>query len=218
MNPNPPDLDTTAVLLVDFQEDFTEEKKGSLAVAGTDATYIETIIQATKDFADQEIPIYATQDWHPKNHMSFDTNNPGANLFDTIEINGRSQIMWPAHCVQGTDGAKLLMESKGFEAVIQKGTDPDFDSYSGFADDGGKKTGLDARLKKAGITDLFIYGLATDFCVKFTVLDAISSGYRVHLLLNLCRGVAPDTTTPAIEEMRNKGAIITDAAAATVSV
>lgn len=213
MSKQPEDHNKKAVLLVDFQEDFTEEKNGSLAVAGTDATYIETVVQATRTFAKQGLAVYATQDWHPKSHMSFSINNPGTNLFDTIEINGRSQIMWPAHCVQGTTGAEFMMENDLFEQVVQKGTDPDFDSYSGFADDGGKKTELDELLTQAGITELFIYGLATDFCIKFTVLDAIAAGYRVRLLLDLCRGVAPDTTASAIEEMRKKGAVITEKSA-----
>ncbi|MEN8243857.1 MAG: bifunctional nicotinamidase/pyrazinamidase [Thermodesulfobacteriota bacterium] len=213
MNAQPGKNDKTAVLLVDFQEDFTVEKKGSLAVAGTDVTYIETVIQATQAFSEKGIPVYATQDWHPENHMCFGVNNPGATLFEPIEIDGRSQIMWPAHCIQGTDGANIMMGNDRFEAVVQKGMDPKFDSYSGFTDDGGEKTGLDNQLKQAGITDLFVYGLATDVCVKFTVLDAITAGYRVHLLCDLCRGLTPEGITAAIEEMREKGTIITDTAA-----
>jgi len=213
MNTQPGKSDKPAVLLVDFQEDFTEEKKGSLAVAGTDATYIESVIQATQAFSEKRVPAYATQDWHPENHMSFGINNSGATLFEPFKIDGRSQIMWPAHCIQGTDGANIMMENDRFEVVVQKGMDPKFDSYSGFADDGGKKTGLDNHLKQAGITDLIVYGLATDVCVKFTVLDAISEGYRVHLLCDLSRGVTPEGITEAIEEMRKKGTIITDTAA-----
>lgn len=213
MNKPIDDRGKKAILLVDFQEDFTEEKKGSLAVPGTDAAYIEKVLTTTRLFAQLGVPIYATQDWHPENHMSFSLNNPGTNLFDTIEINGRSQIMWPAHCVQGTAGANIIAEDILFEGIVQKGTDPDFDSYSGFADDGGKKTALDNLLKQACISELFIYGLATDFCVKFTVLDAIAAGYRVHLILDLCRGVAPDTTSAAIQEMRAKGVIFNDKSA-----
>jgi len=201
-----------AVLIVDFQEDFTEEKNGALAVAGTDAAYIDTVIRTTEALARQGYPVYATQDWHPENHTSFVTSHPGASLFESIDIDGRPQIMWPPHCVQGTPGAAIMLADNLIEQVIQKGSDPGFDSYSGFADDGGRPTGLNEQLAKAGIKELLVYGLATDFCVKFTVLDALAAGYRVHLLLDLCRGVAPDSTEAALEELRAKGVVISNAA------
>ncbi|RUA02879.1 MAG: bifunctional nicotinamidase/pyrazinamidase [Deltaproteobacteria bacterium] len=213
MNQPTDNHDKSAVLLVDFQEDFTEDKNGALAVAGTDAAYIDAVARATRALSGQGLPIYATQDWHPETHMSFVTNHPGAEVFTPLEIDGRSQIMWPPHCVQGTAGASIMLADDLFEQVIQKGSDARFDSYSGFADDGGKQTALEEQLANAGIKELLVYGLATDFCVKFTVLDALAAGYRVHLLLDLCRGVAPDTTEAAIEEMREKGAVITEAAA-----
>jgi len=202
-----------AVVLVDFQGDFTEEKQGSLAVPGTDKNYIMEVIDATKRFVDNNLSVYATQDWHPENHVSFYTNHPGAHPFDTIEINGRSQIMWPPHCIQGTEGADILIDKNSLKRVIQKGMDPRFDSYSGFADDGGKKTQLKEILKEEGGTELIIYGLATDYCVKATVLDAIKAGFRVHLLLDLCRGVLPETTASAIEKMRTYGVDIIEKAA-----
>jgi len=202
-----------AVVLVDFQSDFTEEKQGSLAVPGTDKNYIMEVIDATKRFVDNNLSVYATQDWHPENHVSFYTNHPGAHPFDTIEINGRSQIMWPPHCIQGTEGADILIDKNSLKRVIQKGMDPRFDSYSGFADDGGKKTQLKEILKEEGGTELIIYGLATDYCVKATVLDAIKAGFRVHLLLDLCRGVLPETTASAIEKMRTYGVDIIEKAA-----
>lgn len=210
MSDNIDTKEKTAIVLVDFQEDFTEIKNGSLAVAGTDAAYVEAVMDATKYFKDSGLKIFATQDWHPRIHMSFSINNPGSNPFDAIEVNGRSQIMWPTHCVQNTPGAELLIDANLFEKIVQKGTDPDFDSYSGFADDGGRKTGLDGLLKQAGIEKLIIYGLATDFCVKFTALDAITAGYKVHLLTTLCRGVAPDTTKAALAELREKGVVISE--------
>ena len=203
----------SAVVLVDFQVDFTEEKQGSLAVPGTDKKYIMEVIDATERFVDNNLPVYATQDWHPENHLSFNTNNPGTHPFDTIEVNGRSQIMWPPHCIQGTEGADILIDNNFLKQVIQKGMDPRFDSYSGFTDDGGKKTQLEEILKEEVGTELIIYGLATDYCVKATVLDAIKAGFRVHLLLDLCRGVLPETTASAIEKMRTHGADITEKAA-----
>lgn len=142
--------------------------------------------------------------------MSFDTNNPGEVLFDTIKINGRSQIIWPAHCIQKSEGAQIMIQNEVLKQVVQKGSDPDFDSYSGFADDQGKKTGLEELLKTDGITDLIIYGLATDVCVKATVLDAIKADFSVTLLEDLCRGVVPENTATAIEQMNQKGAVIAD--------
>jgi nicotinamidase/pyrazinamidase len=200
----------TAVILVDFQADFTEFKKGSLAASGTNETYVETVIQATRHLHSNGFKIFATQDWHPVNHMSFSVNNAGTKPFDMIDLQGRSQIMWPTHCVQDTPGAELLIQNEVLENIVQKGTDPDFDSYSGFADDGGKKTELDKILKKNGIEQLIIYGLATDFCVRFTVLDAVTAGYKVKVFTALCRGVAPDTTEAAIAEMREKGVLISE--------
>jgi len=203
----------SAVVLVDFQVDFTEEKQGSLAVPGTDKKYIMEVIDATERFVDNNLPVYATQDWHPENHVSFYTNHPGTHPFDTIEVNGRSQIMWPPHCIQGTEGANILIDNNFLKQVIQKGMDPRFDSYSGFADDGGKKTQLEDILKEDGVTELIIFGLATDYCVKATVLDAIKAGFRVYLLCDLCLGVLPETTASAIEKLRTHGADITEKAA-----
>ncbi len=200
----------TAVVLVDFQADFTEFKNGSLAVSGTNETYVKTVIHATKHLQNNGLKIFATQDWHPENHMSFSVNNAGTKPFDMIDIQGRSQIMWPAHCVQNTPGASLLIQKEVLEKVVQKGTDPDFDSYSGFADDGGKTTGLHSILKQNKIEQLIVYGLATDYCVRFTVLDAVKAGYQVKVLTGLCRGVAPDTTEAAINEMRGKGVLISE--------
>lgn len=213
MPPSPLSPGNSAVLLVDFQEDFTEIKKGPLAVPGTDRDYINAVVGATRAFARKGRPIFATQDWHPSNHMSFSTNHPGTQPFDTLEIKGRTQVLWPPHCIQHTAGASIMMDNDLFEKVVQKGTDPQFDSYSGFADDGGKKTGLKAILRQADITALLIYGLATDFCVKFTVLDAIREGFRVQLVNDLCRGISPDGTRAAINEMRAKGVLITPTAA-----
>jgi nicotinamidase/pyrazinamidase len=110
--------------------------------------------------------------------------------------------------VQETENAKLLLDEAMFAAIVQKGKDKRYDSYSGFQDDGGAKTELNQLLKKAGIGEVIVYGLATDYCVKATALDAVKSGYRVTVIENLCRGVAPDTTLKALEEMRQGGVTI----------
>lgn len=196
------------VIVVDLQGDFTTLKKGSLAVAGTDQAYVDQVIRATEALKQKGYPIFATQDWHPADHVSFFTNHAGKKAFDVIEIAGKSQVLWPPHCVQKTDGAKLLVDKKLFSAVVKKGKDKRFDSYSGFQDDGGAKTEMNSLLKKAGVKELIVYGLATDYCVKATALDAVKAGYKVTVIEGLSKGVAPDTTAKAIEEMTQKGVVI----------
>ncbi|MGQ9645895.1 MAG: bifunctional nicotinamidase/pyrazinamidase [Thermodesulfobacteriota bacterium] len=204
------ETETIGVIVVDVQGDFTKYKSGSLAVEGTDETYLRAVDENTKKLSAAAFPIYATQDWHPKNHASFFTNHEGKKAFDVIELHGKDQVLWPPHCVQNTPGAEILLDNKLFKAIVKKGMDPQYDSYSGFQDDGGKKTEMDRILKKDGIKKVVIYGIATDYCVRATALDAVDAGYRVFLVKNLCRGVAPDTSQRAIDEMRTKGAIILD--------
>ena len=200
--------ENTGVIVVDVQADFTEFKSGSLAVPGTDEKYINAVQRSTQRFLHQGLRIYFTQDWHPTDHVSFYTSNPDTEPLQIIEIGGRAQVMWPPHCVQGTSGAEIVVSVGADAKTVRKGTDLRFDSYSGFADDGGHKTGLDRVLRKDGIRKLIIYGLATDYCVKATVLDALEAGYQVELVLDLCRGVSPDTTESGIQEMEAKGAKI----------
>jgi nicotinamidase/pyrazinamidase len=196
------------VIVVDVQGDFTHFKNGSLAVEGTDEAYVMTVEESTQEMKRAGFPIYATQDWHPANHVSFFTNHEGKRPFDVIKVHGKDQVLWPPHCVQKSPGAELLLDKSIFEATVQKGTDPEYDSYSGFQDNGGKKTGMDKILKKANITKVVIYGLATDYCVRATALDAAAAGYKVVLIRNLCRGVAPDTSQRATEEMKARGVVI----------
>ncbi len=198
------------VIVVDIQGDFTKRKSGSLAVEGTDEAYIKAVEEATKKLKSAGFPIYATQDWHPRNHTSFFTNHPGKKAFDVIKLNNRDQVLWPPHCVQKTAGAEILLDKKLFKAVVKKGMDPKFDSYSGFQDDGGKKTEMDKILKKDKIKKVVVYGIATDYCVRATALDAVAAGYKVIMIKSLSRGVAPDTSQKAIEEMQAKGITILD--------
>ena len=196
----------TGVIVVDVQADFTELKSGALAVPGTDAPYIGNVQKTTRLFQSQGLRIYFTLDWHPEDHISFYTNNPETEPFQEVEIEkGRTQVMWPPHCVQNTPGAEILIDIEGSAERVQTGANPKFDSYSGFVDDGGNQTGLDRLLRRDGIKKLIIYGLATDYCVKHTVLDAVELGYQVELLVNLCRGISPDTTDSALEEMKARG-------------
>ncbi len=162
----------TGVIVVDIQGDFTKFRNGSLAVEGTDEAYIKTVEEGTKRLKTVGFPIFATQDWHPANHLSFFTSHGQAKVFDVIKLHGKDQVLWPPHCVQETPGAKFLLDEKLFQAIVKKGMNSQYDSYSGFKDDGGKKTNLDTLLKKEKIKKLVIYGIATDYCVRATALDA----------------------------------------------
>jgi nicotinamidase/pyrazinamidase len=194
-----------AIIVVDLQGDFTKAKKGALAVEGTDDAYVKSVADATAKLKAAGFPIYATQDWHPANHASFAVNHQGKKPFDVIKLHGKDQVLWPPHCVQNTPGAEILLDKKLFKAVVKKGMDAQFDSYSGFQDDGGKKTGMDKILKKAGVKKVVVYGIATDYCVKATAEDAAAAGYKVIMVKNLSRGVAPDTSAKALDEMKAKG-------------
>jgi nicotinamidase/pyrazinamidase len=198
------------VIVVDIQGDFTKLKNGSLAVEGTDEAYMKTVEENTRKLKEAGFLIFATQDWHPADHVSFFTNHQGKKAFDVIKLNGRDQVLWPPHCVQNTPGAEILLDKKLFKAVVRKGMDPQYDSYSGFQDDGGKKTDMDKLLKKDGIKKVILYGIATDYCVRTTALHAIDAGYKVIVIRNLCRGVAPDTSQKAIEEIKAKGVVVLD--------
>lgn len=198
----------TGVIVVDVQGDFTTLKNGSLACGGTDKAYVDKVEEATRTLSEKGYLIFATQDWHPADHMSFFSNHPGKKPFEAIKIEGRTQVLWPVHCVQGTENARILVDNNLFMAVVKKGKDTRYDSYSGFQDDGGAKTEMDSILKRNGIQKLFVYGIATDYCVKATAIDAAEAGYDVTVIENLCRGVAPDTSAKAVKEMKDKGITI----------
>jgi nicotinamidase/pyrazinamidase len=193
------------VIVVDIQGDFTAREKGSLAVEGTDKAFIDKVKKATESLKKKGCVMFATQDWHPADHISFFTNHPGKKPFQAIQIGGKTQVLWPPHCVQNTPNARILVDNKLFKAIVKKGKDKDFDSYSGFQDDGGAKTELDGLLKKQGINEVIVYGIATDYCVKATAMDAVAAGYKVTLIQDLCKGVTPDTTAKALQEMKDKG-------------
>jgi nicotinamidase/pyrazinamidase len=134
----------------------------------------------------------ATQDWHPPTHKSFASNHPGKAVFDIIDLNGLPQVLWPDHCVQGTTGAEFsaAVDWKKTEAIFRKGTNPEIDSYSGFYDNGHlKTTGLGAYLKGRGVTELFLAGLAADYCVYFTGKDALAEGFAVCLVEDATRAI-----------------------------
>jgi nicotinamidase/pyrazinamidase len=199
--------ETIAVVVVDVQGDFTEARNGSLAVPDTAGFYIETVEAAVRRLGEAGFLIVGTQDWHPKGHISFHSNHRGKGIGDVIQVDGRAQILWPPHCVQGTEGARILVDNSLFREFIRKGTRSGFDSYSAFRDDGGSETELDGILIPRKVRKVVAFGLATDYCVKHTVLDGLRKGYRLIVVEDLCRGITPTGTHLALDEMRSKGAI-----------
>ena len=198
------------VIVVDVQGDFTKFKNGSLAVDGTDEAFIKLIDENTRRLKQAGLPIFGTLDWHPAKHVSFYTTHPGKKPFEVIKIRGKDQVLWPPHCVQNTPKAEPLLDKKLFEAFVKTATNRQFEGYSGFQDDGGKKSGLDSLLKKHEVRKVVIYGIATDYCVRATALDALGLGYKVILVKNLCRGVAANTSQMAIDQMKAKGVVVFD--------
>ncbi len=163
---------------------------------------------ATEILYQSGFPLFGAQDWHPTDHISFYNNHPNKKPFETIEIDGRTQVLWPPHCVQGTENARILVDNNLSRAVVQKGRDRRYDIYSAFQDDGGHRTEMQSILRINGIGKVLLYGIATDYCVRATVVDAIQAGFQVIVFEELCRGVAPDTSRAALEEMKATGAII----------
>lgn len=192
-----------ALLVVDVQNDFCPG--GALAVEDGD-TIVEGINRVAQEFG----IVVTTQDWHPQNHGSFASNHSGAKPFDLGTLSDRDQVLWPDHCVQNNHGAEFHPELQVSGRNFVKGTNPDADSYSGFFDDDGASTGLDEYLKSKNVTEVYICGLATDFCVKFTGLDALKQGYETVVLEDLCKGVnmGPADSDKALNELHNAGGAI----------
>ena len=194
-----------ALLVIDVQNDFCPG--GALEVNKGD----EIVPGINKIMSEFDL-VVASQDWHPANHGSFaSTHNkiPG----EVIELSGLQQVLWPDHCVENSFGAEFHpdLNTEKFDAVFTKGGDPQVDSYSAFFDNGHlNKTGLDDYLKQKGVNEVYICGLATDYCVKFTSLDAVALRYKTYLLEDLCRGVNlnPGDVAKAIMEMKEDGILI----------
>ncbi len=195
-----------ALILVDLQNDFMPT--GALPVPqGDNVIPLANALQAYFEC------IIATQDWHPENHGSFAANHPGRSAGDRIELAGLPQILWPTLCVQATVGAELvkMLNIDRLTKVFQKGSDPTIDSYSGFFDNGHRKsTGLGDYLRRLQISDVYIMGLALDYCVKYTVLDACQLGFKTFLIEDACRGVNinSEDSVIAIREMQAAGASV----------
>jgi nicotinamidase/pyrazinamidase len=200
----------TAVLVVDIQADFTELRNGSLAVPGTDIEYIDLVLSRTQEYKDQGLPIVATRDYHPEDHISFFTSHPGTQPFQLVTVEGRDQVLWPPHCVQGTPGVEILLPRELITRIISKGDATSQESYSGFKDDAGRETGLKQLLNELGVKHIIVYGIATDYCVRHTALHALEADFEVTVILGLSRGVSPDTTQAAVEEIKARGATVVE--------
>ena len=192
-----------AIILVDIQKDFLPG--GALAVPEGD----RVIAVANELLAHCDL-VVATQDWHPDDHGSFAKNHPGKRPGDRVQLAGCDQILWPTHCVQHTDGAKLAanLNVDRITRVFPKGTQPEVDSYSGFFDNGRlRATGLGDFLYEQHVTEVYLAGLATDYCVKATALDACQLGFRTYVIKDACRGVnlQPGDDERALEEVRAAG-------------
>lgn len=195
-----------ALLLIDIQNDFLPG--GALAVEHGD----EVIPVANRLMGEYPL-VVATQDWHPAGHLSFASQHPGQRVGDVVWLDGLEQVLWPDHCVQGTPGAELspALRREAIGPIVQKGTDPRIDSYSGFFDNARRKaTGLHEQLQGLGVDELHLVGLATDYCVKATALDAIDLGYRTLLITEGVRGVElrSGDCERAIEQMRAAGVVV----------
>lgn len=186
-----------ALIVVDLQPDFMPG--GALAVAEGDALVapIAALVRRWREHGENG-PIVATQDWHPPGHISFASRHSKA-PFSVIPLHGGDQTLWPDHCVQGSPGAELHagLPKEPLQLILRKGACEDADSYSAFRENRGKDghrrtTGLGALLKARGVSQVFVCGLARDFCVAWTALDAIAEGFLVTVIDDLCRSVYPD--------------------------
>ena len=190
-----------ALVIIDVQNDFL--LNGSLEVPnGNDV--IEHINNIIENYA----LVVATKDWHPLNHVSFASNHPGKKIGDVIKVNNCDQILWPNHCVQESKGADFpaTLNIKTINKTINKGINSQIDSYSGFYDNGKiRSTGLSDYLKTNNVTSIDFVGLATEYCVKFSVLDSIKEGFKTRVILKGIKGIDFEESSKALNEMKSKG-------------
>jgi len=199
-----------ALIIVDLQNDFLPG--GALAVPrGDEVLPLANELQRRFDL------VVATQDWHPPDHGSFAANHPGKKPGDRVMLDGIEQILWPVHCVQETHGAEFAasFDTSRIAHVFHKGTDPQIDSYSTFFDNAHRReTGLADYLKERSIRNIYLMGLALDYCVKYSTLDARQLGLNTHVILDGCRGIElqPGDIDRALNEMKRVGAILLQSA------
>ncbi len=197
----------TALLIVDVQNDFCPG--GSLAVGEGNAV-IPVINRISPEFD----TVVATRDWHPRDHVSFASAHPGGKVLDIVREGTIDQVLWPDHCVAGTAGSNFYpgLDLSSVSLILHKGRSISIDSYSAFFEnDHATQTGLHGYLRELGIGSIAVCGLATDYCVKYTVLDALDLGYNVAVITDAVRGVdtPAGTAAEALEEMKKRGAALT---------
>ncbi len=190
-----------ALVIVDIQNDFTSG--GRLAVPQG-----EDIIDTVNDLQQRFDLVVATQDWHPAGHKSFASSHENRKPFDKILLHGLEQVLWPDHCVQGSHGADFHpgLNLQKIEAIFRKGMDADIDSYSGFYDNGHRKsTGLGGYLKERHVKAVYVCGLAGDYCVYFTAKDAIKEGFKTFLIEDATRAISDEGFEKARTELKKIG-------------
>ena len=200
-----------ALLIVDLQNDFCPG--GALPVPEGD-----TIVPTVNGLAEDFDRVLQTQDWHPAGHQSFASSHPDHDPMDVIEVDYGEQVLWPDHCVQGTEGAEFHsdLDTTHSELIIRKGFRPDIDSYSAFYEnDGETPTGLASYLRERGIDTLYLCGLATDFCVKWSAVDGREEGFDIYVIEDATRGIDQDgSLAQAWDEMNDAGVQVISSAAA----
>ena len=185
-----------ALVIIDMQNDFIT---GSLPVA-----HSNEIIGYINELMDNFEYVVATQDWHPAKHFSFFTNHYDKKAFETIEKDGYSQTLWPPHCIQGSNGADFYptLRTEPISLIIRKGTNPDIDSYSAFFDNQKlKSTGLDVYLRGLDIEELHFVGVAADYCVYYSIKDALELGYKVVLYEKCTKAILNEAFEKQKEEL-----------------
>jgi nicotinamidase/pyrazinamidase len=190
-----------ALILVDIQHDFLPG--GALEVPEGDA-----IIPVANKVQEHFELVVATQDWHPSNHGSFASNHEGKEPMEKTELAGMEQVLWPNHCVQGSSGAAFpeQLNMNRVEAIFRKGMDPEIDSYSGFFDNGHKKsTGMADYLKGRKVDTVYVVGLAADVCVNYTLADALELGFNAVLIEDGTRPIDKQAYEKALKELKEKG-------------
>ncbi|WP_223609275.1 bifunctional nicotinamidase/pyrazinamidase [Chryseobacterium sp. OSA05B] len=193
-----------ALIIIDVQYDFLPG--GALAVNQGDE-----IVQIINDLQSKYDLVVATQDWHPRGHKSFVTSHPGKEPFEEISLNGLNQVLWPEHCIQGTKGAELVPEllTDAVEAIFRKGMDKEIDSYSGFFDNGRKKsTGMADYLKGRGVTEVAVCGVAADYCVYYTAHDALDLGFKSSIIENASRPIDLERYARVKKDFQEKGGTV----------
>ena len=195
-----------ALILIDIQRDFLPG--GALAVADGDA-----VVGVANDAAANYPLVVATQDWHPSDHRSFASQHAGRSPGEVIDLDGLDQVLWPDHCVQHSAGAGFAdgLELDALDHIVRKGTDRNVDSYSGFFDNARRRaTGLEELLHRLEVTEVDLLGLATDYCVQFSALDAADLGFRTGVLADGCRAVdiEPGDGGRAFDNLRAAGVTV----------